>query len=152
MAARLLTGVEAVKAAVGREIGVSDWLLVDQKRIDTFADATGDHQWIHVDVERAKNGPFGATIAHGFLTLSLLAALSQSAYDFDGFAMKINYGLDRVRFVSPVRAGSRLRVRAVLKSADETDKGLRVTVLATIELEEAAVTACVAESISLLVS
>jgi len=151
MAARVITGVDEIKAAVGQEIGLSDWVEVDQKRIDTFAEATGDHQWIHVDVPRAEKGPFGATIAHGFLTLSLLAGLSQSAYDFSGFAMKINYGLDRVRFVSPVRAGSRLRLHATLASAEETPKGLRVTVHATIELEGSDRAACVADSVSLLV-
>lgn len=150
MVARTIEGVEAVKSAIGEEIGIGDWVLVDQERIDTFAEATGDRQWIHVDVERAKNGPFGATIAHGFLTLSL-ADLSQSTYDFSGFAMKINYGLERVRFLSPVRAGSRLRMRATLKSAEETASGLRVTVLATIELEGSDKAACVAETISLLV-
>jgi acyl dehydratase len=148
---RTLTGVEAIKAAVGEQIGLSDWMLIDQQRVNTFADATGDHQWIHIDAERARSGPFGATVAHGFLTLSLLAGLSQRAYDFAGFSMKINYGLDRVRFVSPVRVGSRLRLRAVLTSAEDTPKGLRVRVHATIELEGSETVACVADSISLLV-
>ena len=98
-----------LQSLVGQELGTSEWITVDQQRINLFADATGDHQWIHIDVERAKAGPFGTTVAHGFLTLSLLPEMSASAFDIDESKMGVNYGLNRVRFMSPVPAGSRLR-------------------------------------------
>jgi acyl dehydratase len=150
VAIRTLIGTAAVKAAVGEELGVSDWLTIDQGRIDAFADITEDHQWIHVDVERAAAGPFGAPIAHGYLTLSLLPALTASTYQFDGFAMKVNYGLDRVRFPTPVHAGSRLRLRPTLQSATDTPRGLQVTIHALIETEDEKVV-CAADTVSLLV-
>ncbi|MBT2384108.1 MaoC family dehydratase, partial [Streptomyces sp. ISL-11] len=109
---RIFTSPEELRAAVGEELGPGDWLEVDQKRIDLFAEATGDHQWIHVDAERAAAGPFGTTIAHGYLTLSLLAALVPPLMRAEGARMGINYGLNKVRFPAPVPAGSRLRARA----------------------------------------
>ena len=120
---------------VGQEIGVSDWIGIDQARIDRFADATGDHQWIHVDPARAAAGPFGATIAHGFLTLSLLPAMGMAAFAIDGLRMSVNYGLDRVRFPAPVRAGSRLRGRFVLREYQPIEGGAQLVVECTMEIE-----------------
>ncbi|GAA0683148.1 MaoC family dehydratase [Kitasatospora atroaurantiaca] len=135
-------------AAVGTEIGVGDWTAVEQHRIDLFAEATGDHQWIHTDPERAAAGPFGATIAHGFLTLSLLPVLAQQVYRIDDVRMGVNYGLNKVRFPSPVRAGSRVRARIALTAADEIPGGLQLTTLVTVEIEGSEKPACVAESVS----
>ncbi len=133
---------------VGQEIGVSDWITVDQRRIDLFADATGDHQWIHVDPVRAAAGPFGATVAHGFLTLSLLPEMGAGAFQIDDVRMGINYGLDRVRFPAPVRAGSRLRGRFVLQAYEPIPGGAQLTALCTMEIEGGDKPACVAVSVS----
>lgn len=133
---------------VGQDIGLSDWLTVDQRRIDLFAEATDDRQWIHVDPERAAAGPFGATVAHGFLTLSLLPPLFASGFQIDGIRMGINYGLNRVRFAAPVRVGSRLRGRFKLKAYEPIEGGAQLTVEVTIELEGSDKPACVAESVS----
>ena len=133
---------------VGHEIGVSDWIAVDQARIDAFADATGDHQWIHTDPVRAAAGPFGATVAHGFLTLSLLPMLFEGAFAIDDVRMGINYGLNRVRFMSPVRVGSRVRGRFRLMGFEPLEGGAQLVTEATIELEGAAKPACVAEAVS----
>ena len=135
-------------AEVGREIAVSDWITIEQERIDKFADATGDHQWIHVDRERAAAGPFGATIAHGFLTLSLLPLLSQSAFAVDDTRMGVNYGLNRVRFPHPVRAGSRIRGHHKLIEFLPIEGGAQLTVEVTMEIEGADKPACVAQSVS----
>jgi acyl dehydratase len=132
---------------VGQELGVSEWITVDQHRINLFADATGDHQWIHIDVERAKAGPFGTTVAHGFLTLSLLPEMSATAFDVDESKMGVNYGLNRVRFMSPVPAGSRLRGHFKLLSFEPIQGGAQMVVEVTMELEGATKPACVAESI-----
>ena len=140
--------LQDLQSLVGQEIGVSDWVTVDQRRIDLFAEATNDHQWIHVDPERAAAGPFGATIAHGFLTLSLLPELFATGFAIDDVGMGLNYGLDRVRFPNPVRAGSRLRGRFRLLSYDAIAGGAQLVVEATVELEGAAKPACVAESVS----
>jgi len=137
-----------LQALVGQELGTSDWLTVDQRRIDLFAEATDDHQWIHVDPARAAGGPFGATVAHGFLTLSLLPPLFASGFGIDGIRMGINYGLNRVRFPAPVRVGSRLRGRFVLRSWEPLEGGAQLVVESTIELEGSAKPACVAESVS----
>ena len=137
-----------LQALVGQEIGTSDWLAVEQPRIDGFAEATGDHQWIHVDPVRAAQGPFGATVAHGFLTLSLLPQLFETAFAVDDVRMGINYGLNRVRFPHPVRVGSRLRGRFRLLAFEPLEGGAQITVEATIEIEGAAKPACVAESVS----
>jgi acyl dehydratase len=133
---------------VGREVAVSDWITVDQGRIDLFAQATGDHQWIHVDAERAAAGPFGGTIAHGFLTLSLLPLMSESAFEIDDVRMGVNYGLNRVRFPNPVRAGSRVRGRFVLLAFEPVAGGAQLTVEVTMEIEGQAKPACVAQSVS----
>ncbi|WP_371494524.1 MaoC family dehydratase [Kitasatospora sp. NBC_00374] len=137
-------------AAVGTEIGHSDWLTVDQHRIDLFAEATGDHQWIHTDAERAAAGPFGATVAHGFLTLSLLPVLSGQVYRVDNIRMAVNYGLNKVRFISPVRVGSRVRARVALTAAEETAGGWQITSEVTIELDGVDKPACVAEAVARL--
>ncbi len=134
-------------AAVGTEIGVSDWMTIDQERVNTFADATGDHQWIHVDPEKAAKGPFGGPIAHGFLTLSLSVPLVNQATTVDGVRMGINYGLDKVRFITPVPVGGRIRARVSLDSVREIPGGIQAGRTVTIELEGADKPACVAESI-----
>ena len=139
-----------LQSHVGQQIALSDWVSVTQERINAFADATGDHQFIHVDLEKAAAGPFGAPIAHGFLTLSLLAgefSTSGGGVRIDGGRMTVNYGLNKVRFVAPVRAGSRLRNRAVLQVLEEGQGHLQLTVLNTIEIEGQDKPACVAESL-----
>ena len=134
---------------VGQEVAVSDWLTITQEQVNLFADATGDHQWIHVDVERAKKGPFGAPIAHGFLTLSLLPRLLEGAIEIRESRMGVNYGLNKVRFTAPVPVGSRLRARAKLLAADTIDHGgYQFTWNVTIEREGSDKPACIAESIS----
>ena len=131
---------------VGREVGVSDWLVVAQDRIDAFADATGDHQWIHVDPERARTEtPFGATIAHGFLTLSLVSTLVRDAVTVEGSRMALNYGLNRVRFVSPVPSGSPIRARVALAGIDDKGDSIQATWSVTIEREGGDKPAVVAE-------
>jgi acyl dehydratase len=137
--------------AIGQELGVSDWQLVDQARIDAFAEATGDRQWIHVDRARAAASPLGATIAHGFLTLSLLPSFTQALFVVEGVPSRLNYGLDRVRFVAPVPSGSRLRGRVVLASAETRADGTTLVALdVTIELEDSPRPACVARQLVLL--
>jgi acyl dehydratase len=137
-----------LQALVGRDLGTSDWLAIEQDRIQRFAQATGDHQWIHTDPERARSGPFGAPIAHGFLTLSLLPVLFETAFSIDDVRMGVNYGLNRVRFMSPVKVGSRVRGHFKLLAFDALEGGAQLTVQATIELEGAPKPACVAESVS----
>ena len=119
MAKRIVESPQAMKALVGQELGVSDWLEITQERINTFAEASGDHQWIHVDVERAKSGPFGGPIAHGYLTLSLGPALYPTVVRIDGFSMGVNYGANKVRFPSPVPVGARLRLGVKLLAVEE---------------------------------
>ncbi|HEX7435606.1 MAG TPA: MaoC family dehydratase [Caldimonas sp.] len=137
-----------LQALVGEEIGVSDWIIVDQKRIDQFAAATGDHQWIHIDPARAAAGPFGATVAHGFLTLSLLPEMSASAFQVRDTRMGVNYGLNRVRFPAPVPSGSRLRGHFKLLSYEPIEGGAQVTVEVTMEREGSSKPVCVAESVA----
>ena len=137
-----------LQARVGEEVGVSEWITVDQKRINLFADATGDHQWIHIDAERAAKGPFGTTIAHGFLTLSLLPEMSASAFQVLDTRMGVNYGLDRVRFPAPVPSGSRLRGRFKLLKYEPLEGGAQLTVEVTMEREGSAKPVCVAESLA----
>lgn len=132
---------------VGKDLGYSDWFDVTQERINTFADATDDHQWIHVDPERAKDGPFGAPIAHGFLTLSLFIPLWVDLLDVQGASTKVNYGLDKVRFVSPVPAGSRIRLTATVAEVAEAGGGIQMVVDATIEIEGGSKPAVVARSL-----
>jgi acyl dehydratase len=133
---------------VGQEIGVSEWITVTQERIQLFADATNDHQWIHLDRERAKAGPFGTTIAHGFLTLSLLPEMSASAFEVRETRMGVNYGLNKVRFPAPVPSGSRLRGRFRLIGYEPLEGGAQLTVQATMEREGADKPVCIAESIA----
>jgi len=142
-------GVEDLEAAVGRELGPTGWFTVDQSRIDGFADDTEDHQWIHVDPERAAGGPFGATVAHGFLTLSLVPYFVNRLRRIEGVRMGINYGLDRVRFPSPVRAGSRIRARITMTTLDRIgDDAVQLVTRTTIEAEGADKPACVADLVS----
>ena len=144
-----------LKAKIGTETHLSDWFLVDQKRIDLFAEATGDHQWIHVDPDRAKKeSPYGDTIAHGYLTLSLLPALTGSVSGegppYEGVKMGVNYGLNRVRFPAPVKVNSRVRTRTVLKDVSEVKGGLQMVREITIEVQGGDKPCCVAESLSRL--
>ncbi|HEV7914153.1 MAG TPA: MaoC family dehydratase [Albitalea sp.] len=137
-----------LQALVGQQMGVSDWIAVEQQRIDLFADATGDHQWIHVDVERAKAGPFGAPVAHGFLTLSLLPEMAASAFEMSDVRMGVNYGLNRVRFPAPVPADSRLRGHFKLLSYEPLDGGAQLVLEVTMEREGSSKPVCVAESVT----
>ncbi|SDL84014.1 Acyl dehydratase [Glycomyces sambucus] len=130
---------------------VGDWLRIDQERVDAFADATGDHQWIHTDPERAAAGPFGGPIAHGYLTLSLLPGLLKGLIVIDGLAMSVNYGLDRLRFLQPVPVGARVRAVVELASAEATGRGVRAGYDVTVEIEGAAKPALVARTITLYV-
>lgn len=140
--------LEAVAKEVGNEIGVSDWVPVDQARIDQFAQATGDHQWIHTDPQKAAAGPFGTTIAHGFLTLSLLPMLAADAVQIEGLRMGVNYGLNKVRFPSPVPVNSELRAKVKLMSFEPLpDNGAQLTTLVTIERKGGDKPVCVAESV-----
>jgi acyl dehydratase len=135
--------------AVGRELGASEWLTIDQTRVNQFADATGDHQWIHVDPERAKSGPFGATIAHGYLTLSLVNLFLPQLLEVRGTSMGVNYGCDRVRFPAPVRVGSRVRGVGELVAAEEVKGGaVQATVRVSVEIEGGERPACVVDTIS----
>ena len=146
---RVFQSLAELPALVGQEVAVSDWIPVTQQQVDQFAEATGDHQWIHVDVERAKAGPFGGPIAHGFLTLSMIPRFFDSSLEIRGTRMGVNYGLNRVRFTAPVPVGSRLRARLVLKACEPLpDAGLQMTWLVTIEREGGDKPVCVAESIS----
>jgi acyl dehydratase len=135
--------------AVGKPLGASDWLTIDQARVNLFADATGDHQWIHVDPERAKSGPFGATIAHGYLTLSLVNLFLPQLLEVRGASMGVNYGCDRVRFPAPVRVGSRVRGVGEVVAAEEVKGGaVQVTVRVSVEIEGGERPACVVDTIS----
>ncbi|MET9436562.1 MaoC family dehydratase [Streptomyces sp. NPDC006551] len=145
---RIFTSAEELRAAVGEQLGHSDWLEIEQKRIDLFAEATGDHQWIHVDPERAAAGPFGRTIAHGYLTLSLLPTLVPQIMRVEGMKMGLNYGTDKVRFPAPVPVGSRVRAGAVLTEVTEAGGGVQVTATVTVEREGGDKPVCVAQSVS----
>ncbi len=142
-----LTGLDEMKAHVGQELGVSDWHLVTQEAIDAFADVTGDHQFIHVDPERAKETPFGGTIAHGYYTLSLAPMFSYAMFTFEGFAFAVNYGLNKVRFPAPLPVGTRVRMRATLASVDEIPGGAQAQTTLTFEVEGGEKPVCVAESL-----
>jgi acyl dehydratase len=147
MPLRSIEGIAELKSLVGQAIGTSDWFTVTQAHIDSFADVTGDRQWIHVDKERARTAsPFGTTIAHGFLTLSLLSQLHAQAVQIHGdFKLAINYGLNRVRFPSPVPAGSRIRAQSTLQSVEDIPGGIQVVWLVTVEIEGHPKPALVAE-------
>jgi acyl dehydratase len=142
---RVFNGVDELREAKGSEVGASDWVEVGQEQIDGFADATGDHQWIHVDAERAKDGPFGTTIAHGFLTLSLLPKLVQGVYRIEGVKMGVNYGLNKVRFTSPLPVGSRVRGRVEIIDVTDISGGVQIASKVTVEIENSEKPAVVAE-------
>jgi len=144
---RTFQTIAELKDLVGQEIGVSDWITVTQERIQLFADATNDHQWIHLDAERAQAGPFGTTIAHGFLTLSLLPEMAASAFAVSETRMGVNYGLNKVRFPAPVPSGSRLRGRFKLVGYEPLEGGAQLTVQVTMEREGSEKPVCIAESI-----
>jgi acyl dehydratase len=147
---RTFTDIEELAGAVGEELGTSDWFEIDQERVNLFADATDDHQWIHVDEERAKAGPFGGTIAHGYMTLSLIPALSHSTFSIETDGPRLNYGLNKVRFPNPVRVGSKVRAHATLAELVDVPAGKQLVVRYTIEIEGEDKPACVAESVVLL--
>jgi acyl dehydratase len=143
------TGIDELEASLGVELGPTDWLAMEQPRIDTFADCTEDHQWIHVDTARAADGPFGATVAHGFLTLSLVPHFIAQLRRVEGLLMGVNYGLEKVRFPSPVRAGSRIRARATLTKFDRVSEAtVQIITTTTIEVEGSDKPACVSELVA----
>ena len=144
---RTFSSIDEFADAAGQDLGESGWTAIDQQRIDLFADATGDHQWIHVDPERSASGPFGRTIAHGFLTLSLLPVFHHEIYAVENVTMAVNYGLDKVRFVAPVPEGARVRGRAVLDSTQRLDGAVQGVVTTTIEIEGGEKPAAVVTSI-----
>ena len=145
--ARTINGIDELKALVGEELGTSDWLEITQERVNQFAEATGDHQWIHVDPERAKDGPFGGTIAHGYLTMSLGPVLLPQVVTVTGFSMALNYGLNKLRFPSPVPVGSKLRLSAQLMDVEDINGGVQTTYRLTFEVEGQDKPACVAEAV-----
>jgi acyl dehydratase len=142
-------GIEDARSRLGQEIGVSDWMLIDQERVNAFAEVTGDRQWIHVDVDRAnRESPFGGPIAHGYLTVSLLAKFAQECIAVDGIKLAVNYGLNRVRFAAPVKVGSRVRAHFVLVGVDDIPGGAQMLWQATVEIEGGPKPACVAEMVT----
>jgi len=142
-----LSGIDEVRANVGKELGVSEWHEVTQDAINQFAQVTGDHQWIHVDVERAKETPFGGTIAHGYYTLALAPMFSYELFTFEGFAFALNYGVNKVRFPAPLPVGSKVRMRAVLAEVQDIPGGIQVQTTLTFEREGGEKPVCVAETL-----
>lgn len=140
-----IDGIAGLEKLVGEHLGYSEWHEVTQEQVNLFADATGDHQWIHVDVERAKSGPFGGPIAHGYLTLSLAPTLLTEIMHVDGVSMGINYGLNKLRFPSPVPVGSKVRAGATLANVEQVSGGVQVTLNTTFEIEGGSKPVCVAE-------
>jgi acyl dehydratase len=149
---RVFTSFDELAGAVGVDLGASDWMEVTQDRIDAFADATGDHQWIHVDVARAADGPFGGTIAHGYLTLSLIPQFSAQIFGLETPGAKLNYGVNKVRFPSPVKVGSKIRARASIAELTDVAAGKQMVVSFVVEIEGEAKPACVADTVVLLLS
>jgi acyl dehydratase len=147
---RVFTTFDELSEAVGEDLGTTEWLEVTQDRVDAFADATGDHQWIHVDVERAAQGPFGGTIAHGYLTLSLIPQFTPQLFSLETPGAKLNYGVNKVRFPSPVRVGSRIRATASIAEVTDVPAGKQMVTRYTVEIEDEAKPACVAETVVLL--
>ena len=147
---RVFTTLDEVAAATGEELGTSEWLTIDQERVNRFADATGDHQWIHVDVERAAAGPFGGTIAHGFLTLSLVPLLGTTVFALETPGAKLNYGVNKVRFPNPLRVGSRIRSTVSIVDVTDLPAGKQLKLKHVVEIEGEGKPACVAESVVLL--
>lgn len=151
MALRVIKGLDELKTLIGQSLGTSDWLPITQEQVQQFADSTRDHQWLHVDPERAqRESPYGQTIAHGFLTLSLCPALAQDTFQIEGIKMGVNYGLNRVRFPNAVRVGSRVRLTSQLIDLKECQEGATVTYKQTIEVEGEDKPACVAEMMARL--
>ena len=148
---KVFTSVDEMRAAIGQDLGSGEWLEITQERVNAFAEATGDFQWIHLDAERAKDGPFGTTIAHGYLTLSLLPVIAGGIFSVEGPKMVINYGSNKVRFPHPVPVGSRIRSNAVITSVEETKAGVNMVVTNTVEIEGIDKPALVSENIRLLV-
>ncbi|MDE2229439.1 MAG: MaoC family dehydratase [Alphaproteobacteria bacterium] len=148
---RHFASIDELAKAAGETLGTSDWVTVTQETIDKFAEATGDFQWIHVDRERAKSSPFGTTVAHGYMTLALAPRLMNQIYAVDNVRLRINYGLNKVRFTEPVKSGARVRMTLKLLSVEPTPKGARVTSEIRIEIEGAKRLACVAELVAVLV-
>ncbi|GAA1478475.1 MaoC family dehydratase [Nocardioides aestuarii] len=147
---RTFTSFDELSGAIGEELGTSDWLTIDQERVDQFADATGDHQWIHVDVERAASGPFGGTIAHGYLTLSLIPLLGAQVFALDTPGAKLNYGVNKVRFPSPVPVGARVRSTVSVKEVTDLPSGKQLVLGHVIAIDGVDKPACVAETVVLL--
>jgi acyl dehydratase len=147
---RVLDDLAELATLTGAELGTSDWFEIDQDRVDGFAAATGDHQWIHVDVDRAASGPFGGTIAHGYLTLSLIPILGGQVFSLETPGAKLNYGVNKVRFPHPVRVGSRIRDRVTMGEVTDLPAGKQLTLHHVIEIEGQAKPACVAETVVLL--
>lgn len=148
---RVFEDVPAFCAAVGEHLGDSSWITVTQERINLFADATGDHQWIHVDPVRAADGPFGSTIAHGFLTLSLVPVLMAEVFTVEKVALFMNYGSNKVRFIRPVPVDSRVMARCTLTGIEEIDLGVRATMTVEVHMEDGGKPACIAEMITVVV-
>ena len=149
---RTFSTLDDLSSAVGEELGSSSWLEIDQARVDAFADATGDHQWIHVDVERAKGGPFGGTIAHGYLTLSLIPMLGSQIYRLETPGAKLNYGVNKVRFPTPLKVGSRIRATATVAAVSDVPAGKQMVTRFVVEIEGEEKPACVAETVVLLLA
>ena len=149
---RVFTTFEELAAAAGEDLGASDWLEITQQRVDEFAEATGDHQWIHVDVQKAASGPFGGTIAHGYLTLSLIPWLGSQVFALETPGAKLNYGVNKVRFPTPVRVGRRIRLHVAMAEVAEIPAGRQLTLKHTVEVEGEEKPACVAETVVLLLS
>jgi acyl dehydratase len=147
---RVFSSFEDIESAAGEEIGTTEWVEITQERVDQFADATGDHQWIHVDVEKAKQGPFGGTIAHGYLTLSLVPWLGSQVFTLDTPGAKLNYGVNKVRFPSPVPVGSRVRAKVSVGEVTDVPAGKQLTLKYVVEIEDQDKPACVAETVVLL--
>ena len=142
---KVFNGADELHAAAGEQLGTSDWMTIDQQRVNAFADATEDHQWIHIDPQRAASGPFGTTIAHGFLTLSLLPNLINQTYRVEGATMVINYGLNKVRFPAPVPVGSKVQAEVALAEVTEATGGLQLVLRATLQIEGSTKPGCVAD-------
>ncbi|MDT0201962.1 MaoC family dehydratase [Nocardioides sp. AE5] len=147
---RVFSTFDELSEAAGTELGTSDWVTIDQRRVNAFADATGDHQWIHVDLERAKDGPFGGTIAHGYLTLSLIPWLGSQIFKLQTPGAKLNYGVNKVRFPTPLLVGKRIRSHVSFKEVTDIPAGKQLVVGHTIEIEGEEKPACVAETVVLL--
>ena len=149
---RTFENLEAFRAAVGEELGSGDWHTVTQDQINLFAEATGDHQWIHVDPEKAAQGPFGTTVAHGYLTVSLLPVLAESVYQIEGLTMGLNYGINRLRFPSPVPVDSRIRATATLREISDIPIGTQAVISFVVELEGSEKPACIADVVYVMAS